>query len=271
MPTGWRRAGQLTRDVRRATSWLGEDLDRAEEVFGASDGWFKLQLCGPWTWAAQVESGAGQPCLRDEGFRTDLAEAWREASAGHLRELASRLPRRGLVLQVDEPSLPAVLDGRIATASGFSRVPAVGASEAAELLRRALGTLKAPVVLHCCDSFPFEVARAAGVAGVSFDCAPRLADQPDPMLAADAGDQLAVAFEAGVRIMAGVVPVTGPADAESAWLRLRELWRRSDIGDAALRQLAVSPACGLAGTSPVGARAALAAAAEVARRCADAG
>lgn len=270
VPTGWRRGGQLTRETRRAASWLGEDLDRAQEVLGGSEGSFKLQVCGPWTWMAGVESGAGQPLLRDEGFRGDLADAWGEAVAQHVRNVSARLPGRRLVLQVDEPMLPAVLDGRISTASGFGSLAAVGEPEAAQLLRRAAESLAAPVVLHCCDAFPFGVAAAAGVHGISWDCAPRPAGGTDPSLAGDGAEHVAAAFEAGVRIVLGAVPATGPVDVPACWAAVQELWRRTGLAPHALSDAGVSPACGLAGATLPSARAALSAAVELRRRCADA-
>jgi hypothetical protein len=268
VPTGWARRGQGNADLRRAASWLGEDLDRAEEVFGSSEGSFKAQLCGPWSWAASVESAAGQPLLRDAGFVADLCEAWAEAAAAHMAELQRRLPRRSLILQVDEPRLPAVLDGRIATASGLGTVSAVGSNEAAAALRRSLAPVAVATVLHCCDSYPFEVAAAARFDGISWDCAPAPGrdDATDPRLSAQVSDAVAAAAESGVRLVAGVVPSVGPADADASWHRLRELWRRTGIAEAALAEVAVSPACGLAGQSPAGARRSLATAAEVARR-----
>lgn len=268
VPTGWVRRGQGNADMRRATSWFGEDLDRAEEVFGSSDGWFKVQMCGPWTWAASVESGSGQPQLRDAGFVADLCDAWAQAAAAHLADVRRRLPRRSVVLQVDEPRLPAVLAGRIATASGFGTVTAVGPNEASAALRRCIERLPAATVMHCCDRFPFDVAAAAGFAGVSWDSAPAPGrdEGSDPRLSRETCDSVAATFESGIRLLAGVVAAVGVADADASWRRLTALWRRTGLPDAALAEVAVSPACGLAGQSPAGARRALAAAADVARR-----
>lgn len=268
VPTGWARRGQGNADMRRAASWLREDLDRAEEVFGSSDGSFKVQVCGPWTWAASVESTSGQPLLRDAGFVADLSEAWAEAAALHVAEVQRRLPRRTVVLQVDEPRLPAVLDGRIATASGFGTIAAVGPGEASLALQRSIDGLGVATVLHCCDSYPFQVAEGAGFSGISWDSAPAADrdDATDPRLAAGTCDRVAAAAESGTRLVVGVVASVGRADADASWRRLQELWRRTGLAEAALADVAVSPACGLAGQSPAGARRALAAATELARR-----
>lgn len=269
VPTGWRRAGQVTRDLRRAGGWLAEDLDRAEQLFGDSGGAFKTQLCGPWTWAALVEGGGGQPVLRDRAFVTDLATAWAEAAGHQLADLRRRLPGRRLLVQVDEPMLPAVLEGRISTASGLERLPAVSADDAAAVLRAAVGSLPAPVVLHCCDIFPFAVARAAGVSAVSWDLSPAPDPGRDPRLAPAVVDDVAATAEAGLGLLLGVVPSTGALSEAASWRQVDELWRRTGLPRARLADVGISPSCGLAGATPVHARAALALSQRLASRCRD--
>ena len=122
VPTGWRRCGQIGPDMRRARSWLGEDLDRLEQVLGSSSGTVKVQMCGPWTWAASVEDGSGRRLVRDDGFVADLADAMAHAATTHVAEVARRLPGRRVILQIDEPTLPSVLAGDIPTASGLGRL-----------------------------------------------------------------------------------------------------------------------------------------------------
>lgn len=258
-PTGWRFAGGGTHQVRRALSWLGEDLDRCEEVFGSSHGWFKVQLCGPWTMAAAVEAPSGGPALKDAGLVADIGAALAEAAALHIADVSRRLSARTVLLQIDEPALPAVLSGRIESASGFAMLPAVGAGEAARLLRHVRESAAVAAILHCCAEFPFDAARAAGFPGFSWD----LALTPDPV------DPVAEAFEAGIRLVVGVVPTSGPADLEADWRRLARFWRRTGFAESGLAELALSPACGLAGASPQQARAALVETAALAARAAE--
>jgi hypothetical protein len=261
--TGWRLASGPTRETRRALSWLGEDLDRCEEVFGSSAGWFKLQLCGPWTLARAVEAPKGGPALRDRGLVAELAGALAQAAADHVADARRRLPGRKVVLQIDEPSLPAVLSGAVGTASGMSRLPAVPPGDAAALLARVRRAADAASILHCCAEFPFATAASAGFDGLSFD----LRHTPEPP------DPVAAAFEAGTRLVLGAVPTSAdpavPGSADRRWARVVELWRRTGLRPADLARLAFSPACGLAGASPASARDALSAAADLARRAAS--
>jgi len=102
------------------------------------------------------------------------------------------------------------------------------------------------------------------------------------LLRRDEEDGLAESVEAGLGILAGVVPATAPSSAERDGARPPEpavtarrvvdLWRRmgwpatSGAGrDDVVRQVVLTPACGLAGASPGYARAALAHCREAAR------
>src|SRR4051794_14433081 len=64
-PSGWRFAGHAGRDVRRAVSYLGQDLDALEERGQGYAGALKVQAAGPWTLAATVELAYGDKALRD--------------------------------------------------------------------------------------------------------------------------------------------------------------------------------------------------------------
>lgn len=252
----WQISGQVGPDMRRARSWLGEDCDRLEQALGASEGFVKTQVCGPWTWAAAVEDRAGRRLVRDESFVTDLTHALSEAIVMHVADLRRRLPGREVIVQIDEPGLPAVLDGRIPTASGMGRLAAVPAARAAAHVRDIVATVPAPVIMHCCDTYPFGVAAAADVAGVSWD----LVQGADP-------DAVAECFEAGRRLFVGAVGTGDTAAASHD--RFAALWQRTGLGTTAAAEVGITPSCGLVGESPAGARAALAAAVEVRRRLAD--
>ena len=246
-PTGWRLSGSETAPMRRALSWLGEDLDRAEEVFGDSEGAFKVQLCGPWTLVAQIEGLRGGPALRDAGLVADVVAGLVVTAAEHVAQVRRRLPNRQVVLQLDEPLLPAVVSGAIQSASGFTSLPEVPAAEAATALQRIVEAVDVPVILHCCAQYPFEVAAAAGVAGVSWD----LALTPHPV------DPVAAAFEAGTQLIIGAVPTMAAIDRDVAWGRVAELWRRAGFAETELARVTFSPSCGLAGAPDGTGRAAL--------------
>ena len=62
--------------------------------------------------------------LADHGAVWDLAQSLAEGLVQHVANMQRRLPHTTIVLQLDEPSLPAVLAARIRTASGFGNLRA---------------------------------------------------------------------------------------------------------------------------------------------------
>ncbi|MGW2255065.1 methionine synthase [Kitasatospora sp. NPDC001660] len=263
-PSGWRFADRPGRDTRRAHSWLGEDLDALEEFTQGHRGALKVQAVGPWTLAASIELKHGEKALADRGACRDIAESLTEGLRRHLAEVRKRVPGAEVVLQLDEPSLPAVLAGAVKTASGFQRLRAVDRQVAEEQLRELIRALDAPVIVHCCaPEVPIPLLRRAGVAGVSLDFS---------LLTERADDDLGEAVEAGTTILAGVVPsadqeVSDPAGSVQG---VRTLWRRLGFAPELLgRRVLVTPTCGLAGASPAYARKALLLAARAAQSLVD--
>lgn len=251
-PSGWRFTDRPGRDTRRAHSWLGEDLDALEEFTQGYEGALKVQAVGPWTLAASVELKHGEKALADPGACRDIAGSLTEGLRRHLADVRRRIPGAQVVLQLDEPSLPAVLAGSVRTASGFQRLRAVDRQVAEEQLRELVRALDAPVVVHsCAPGVPIPLLRRAGVAGVSLDFS-LLTERDD--------DDLGEAVEAGTAILAGVVPSTdrGVSDPAGSVQGVRTLWRRLGFAPDLLgRRVLVTPTCGLAGASPAYARTAL--------------
>ncbi len=106
-PRGWRLAGRPGRDLRRAQSLLARDLDALEEVADGYAGVLKISACGPWTMAATIELARSQePVLADRGAVGDLTASLAEGVAGHVAEVAARVPGARLLLQLDEPPCP---------------------------------------------------------------------------------------------------------------------------------------------------------------------
>jgi methionine synthase II (cobalamin-independent) len=267
-PSGWRFGDRPGRDTKRARSWLGEDLDALEEFAQGYEGPLKVQAVGPWTMAASVELRNGEAALGDPGACRDLAASLAEGVTAHLDDLRRRLPGARLVLQLDEPSITAVLLGHVKTASGYSAHRAVDRAVVEGTLREviaAVGTAgDVPVVVHsCAPDVPFALLRRAGASGVSFDF---------DLLTERDWDAFGEAAEAGAALFAGVVPgkdapLSDPAGSVSG---VRALWRRLGLAPGALgSSVAVTPACGLAGASPAYARAALAHCAKAARSLVD--
>ncbi|MEI6361670.1 MAG: methionine synthase [Actinomycetes bacterium] len=263
-PAGWRLTSAPGRQMRQAWSMLGEDLDALEEQTRGYTGPVKVQVVGPWTLAAALELRTGERALRDELAVRDIAQGLAEAIDVHVADVRRRLPKASaVVVQLDEPALPAVLEGRIGTASGLSTYRAVDGQDAERVLRQVIqGRGDAVVGVHCCDpGIPVDLLRTSGAAFVSLDLVPveneRTLDDP-----------LGRAFEAGLGILAGCVPSTGvgPLGDAQASAPLRALLHRLGLEDPTwLDQVAITPSCGMAGASPAWVRTALAACTAVGR------
>ncbi|MFG1809756.1 methionine synthase [Streptomyces sp. NPDC049040] len=263
-PSGWRFGDRPGRDSKRARSWLGEDLDAVEEFTQGYDGLLKVQAVGPWTLAASVETRHGEAALRDPGACRDLAGSLTEGLTAHLADVRRRVPGATVVLQLDEPSLTAVLHGRIRTASGYRTYRAVDRAVIESALRELIAAAGVPVTVHsCAPDVPFALLRRAGVAGISFDF---------DLLTESDWDEFGEAVEAGTALFAGVVPgKDAPLSDPAGSVRgVRALWRRLGLAPGALgSSVAVTPSCGLAGASPAYARAALVHCAKAARSLVD--
>jgi methionine synthase II (cobalamin-independent) len=258
-PAGWRltgHSGPVGIDHRRARSLLAQDLDTVEELSQGWSGAFKIQVTGPWTLSATVERPRGDRVLADRGARHELAEALAEGLRDHVADVQRRIPDARLVVQVDEPALPAVLAGRVPTASGFHRhrsVDAPGASPALEWVFAAVTGSGATPVAHCCAAeAPVGLLTRAGAAGVSVDL---------DALAPAAYDDLAGLLEADGPVHLGVVPTSAPASPLSDRSVTERVLRFLDmlgLDPQGASSLVVTPACGLAGADPSWARQALA-------------
>jgi methionine synthase II (cobalamin-independent) len=252
-PAGWRLGAGSGSDLRRARSVLAQDLDIAEELLAEHTGPLKVQVTGPLTLTAQVEQARGDKLVADHGARREVAESLAEGLATHIADVRRRFSwAEQVVVQVDEPSLAAVIGGGIPTASGFGRHRTVHPPEADALLRRVVDAITAagarPVVHSCAADVPLALLAGAGFTAVSFDLG--LAN-PD--------DSWSEAFEAGTDVWPGVVPSVD-ADVTDADLgrRVERFFTRLGFDeDAYASRTVVTPTCGLAGASPAWARRAL--------------
>jgi methionine synthase II (cobalamin-independent) len=277
---GWRLAEHPGRDVARARTMLSSDLDVMEEALDGFRGPLKVQLCGPWTLAATLELPRTlNVAIADPGAVADLTASLAEGAAAHAAEVAKRVPGARIVVQFDEPALSAVAGGEVPTASGLSRLRPVEAETLRERLAQVIASTGKYTVVHSCSTaVPFGIIRAAGADALSFDLSQlRRGDE----------DLVAEAAEAGLGLLTGVMPAvpapdtgtarptegrrarTGPGDgsaeARQAAERVIRLWRRLGLPlETCPEQAVITPACGLAGSSPERARAAL-------TRCREAG
>ncbi|GAA4992555.1 methionine synthase [Actinopolymorpha pittospori] len=285
-PSGWRLTAGEGLDQRRARSVLAQDLDALEELTQGYAGPLKLQVTGPWTLAASLERPRGGRVVGDYGARRDVSQSLTEGLAAHIAGVRRRVPGAEVVVQLDEPSLPAVLRGSVPTASGFSRYRPIEESEGTELLRGMIERISAeqalPVVHSCAAGVPFELLRRAGARGLSFDLA---------MLGEADLEPLATAVEDGVALLVGAVPAVrpeepptraaangrgprpaGPPGSNDAEVTrtVQSFWRRMGFAaDEAANGAVVTPSCGLAGADPGWARTAMTLARTAAAHLAD--
>lgn len=246
-PAGWRLVPRAGIDQQRAQEFLARDLDALHDQAEGYVGPLKLQAAGPWTLAASLERTRGERAVVDPGARRDLAQSLTEGLAGHVAAVAARVPGAQLVVQLDEPSVPAVLQGGLPTATGFGRLSAVPDEDVERELRAVVEALPVPVLVHCCaPRMPLALFRSAGAAGLSFDLS----------LVQDL-DAVGEAVDAGVHLLAGVVPGTDARlpEAKATASRAEGWWR--ELGFAAEQlpdAVTLTPSCGLAGATPAYAR-----------------
>jgi methionine synthase II (cobalamin-independent) len=269
VPRGYRIAPGRSSVVRRAVSLLGEDVDALEEAWETaglrgSGRPVKVQAPGPITLAAQLELGNGHRAITDSGALRDLAESLAEGVAGHRADVARRLDTEVLV-QFDEPLLPAALAGRLTGVTGMTPVHPVDEAVATELLDECAARVGGPVSLHsCAPDLPWKVLQRSALRAVSVDVT---------TLTPTDLDGVGEFVDSGRVVQLGVLPAVEPerhptlnevAKAASS-ITDRLGFERSVLAD----RIGITPACGLAGATPGWARAAVALAQQVADRFAE--
>ncbi|MEJ3654316.1 methionine synthase [Actinomycetes bacterium KLBMP 9759] len=271
-PSGYRVTDRPGRDHRRAVDLLRGDLDAFEEACDpVRPEWVKVQAAGPWSLAATVELHTGHRVLTDHGAVREFTASLTEGLRQHVVEVAARTGA-SVVLQLDEPALPAVIAGTIPTPSGYGTVRAVAETDAQDALRDLVAALGVPVVVHCCaDEPPVRLLNGIGAAGISIDATrPAVAGRTAVPAALDA---LGETWDAGTPLLLGIVPALDPGRpvaAPALATRVFELADRLGFDRHRLTELAVpTPTCGLAGATPSWARQAMALCAELAKAFAD--
>ena len=254
-PMGWRFVDRPGRDSHRTSGLLREDLDELAEAFEGYEGDLKVQIAGPWTLASSIWLHRGERSVVDAGATRDVIASLAEGLRVHLGEVAQLVPKAELVVQIDEPSLPSVLAGRLPTASGFGRIRAIDPTIAAQGLRDVVAAAAGRhTVVHCCaPDVPMVLLRDTGVTAVSVDIS---------LLTPKGWESLAATVESGVDLWAGVIPTDGTLASVQAGSQasvtdvigpLVEAWRRVGLPLSDLSRVTLTPACGLAGLTPSGA------------------
>ena len=265
VPRGYRIAAGRGAVTRRASSLLGEDVDALEEAWEkaglrGSARTVKVQAPGPITLAAQLELSGGHRAITDSGALRDLAGSLAEGVAVHRAEVARRLETT-VIVQFDEPLLPAALAGRLTGVTGLSSVHPVDDAVATALLDQCMATVGGEVVLHSCASgLPWKALQRSTLHAVSVDVS---------TLAAADLDGIGEFVESARTVMLGVVPSTPPAalpSAEEVAKAAAAVTDRLGFSRSVLRErVGITPACGLAGATPEWARLAI----ELAQTAAD--
>ncbi len=246
-PAGWRFVERPGHDAHRTAALWRQDLDELAEVFDGYEGPLKVQCAGPWTLAAGIELQRGEKALSDQGALRDLVGSLAEGVRRHLEDVRRLVPGAALVLQLDEPSLPAVLAGRLPTASGYGNLRPVDPQVAMTGLREVLAAAADDevTVLHCCDpGIPLPLLRATGVRAIALDVT---------AITPARWESVAATVEEGVALWAGCLPTDGTGTAKSAAGLVARGWHEAGMPDRGLGDLTASPTCGLAGLTPQGA------------------
>lgn len=270
VPSGYRVTARPGRDARRGADLLARDLDAFQDVLDTTNNrpeLVKIQLAGPWTLTAGIELVRGHRVLTDPGALREFTESLAEGLTSHVAEVAARTGAKVLV-QLDEPTMGAVLAGSLPTPSGLGTVAPVAAAEARDVLAAVIDAARSatgqPVAVHsCARQPPLGVFRDAGADIVSFDVT----------LAAGAPtefwDEIGQTWDSGTTLFLGLVPAVDPAspvtllDVAKPALRMADRlgFPRTWLADRALP----TPTCGLAGATASWARRALTLTAELGR------
>ncbi|PRZ43448.1 cobalamin-independent methionine synthase catalytic subunit [Antricoccus suffuscus] len=240
--SGWRIVPRAGLDWRRTKDLWARDLDALQVAADGYDGPLKIQVAGPWTLTASVELASGHRIQTDHGALRDVHESLSEGIAGLVTEVAARCPQAQLIVQLDEPSLPAVLAGDLPTASGFGRLDPIDEPTLEQGLARTISTIGVPVLVHsCAPKPPLVMLKRAGATGVAIDLA---------LVTEAQYDELGEALDGDFVLYGGVFGVAevGPKTIDRTAQRIRRLARHIGMsGEGVRTQLGLSTACGLTG------------------------
>jgi methionine synthase II (cobalamin-independent) len=266
VPRGYRVANGRSSAARRAVSLLDEDIDALEEAWekaGLRGGsrTVKVQAPGPITLAAHLELSGGHRAITDAGALRDLAGSLAEGMAVHRAQLEKRL-ETPVVVQFDEPSLPAALEGRLTGVTSLMPVHPVDESVAIGLLDDCVSVVGSEVALHSCAAgLPWKALQRSSIRALSIDVGTLTAADLDGV-----GDFV----DSGRTVMLGVVastaPEVRPSAEEVAKAAVAVTDRLGFARSVARQRIGITPACGLAGATPQWARTAV----ELAQKAADA-
>jgi hypothetical protein len=236
----WRFVSRGGRDEQRARTALTTDLDAMEEVASSHAGPLKVRIVGPWTMAASIDLARGEKALADPGAVRDIAASLAEGLTGHLADIRRRLPGVSkLVVQVDEPLLPAVIAGELSTASGWGKIRSYEPAVVEDGLRQVLEPTSGDAGVWLGSArLDGELLRRAGAGFIGLDVA--VLDTVDE-------DEIGEAIDAGVGLLIACVPLEAERnDPRPVMEPATSLWKRLGFRmDQLPRTVAVTPVEGL--------------------------
>ncbi|MFY9766707.1 MAG: methionine synthase, partial [Mycobacterium sp.] len=257
VPRGYRVAARPGAVTRRAASLLDEDIDALEEAWETaglrgSGRPVKVQAPGPITLAAELELANGHRAITDLRAVHDIAASLAEGVAAHRASVSRRLDTP-VVVQFDEPSLPAAVAGRLTGVTALSPVAPIDETLATTMLDICAAAAGAEVSVHCCGTaLPWKALQRSNISAVSVDAS--------TLDAADL-DAIAEFVESGRAIVLGVVSSSTPARrpaVEEVAAEVVAVTDRLGFTRTALRdRIGITPACGLAAATPQWARTAI--------------
>lgn len=252
-PSGWRLVDHPGRDSGRADAFWRQDGDELAEAYDGYVGPLKVSFTGPWTLAANVRLARGERVVGDPGAARDVAQSAAEGYGAEFDRLRALVPGATWVVQIDEPSLPSVLAGRLPTSSGYGVHRAVDEEVATRTLKdfvefvaSAAGgeAARERIVMHCCaPDVPLGMLREAGADAVSLDVG---------LLTQSGWEKVAAHLETGLGFWAGLpvpsaIPVTGKVSGADLVRPVERAWQALGLGAEPVSRLTLTPACGLAG------------------------
>ncbi len=168
-PSGWRIVDKAGADERRSQGAMSHSVDAFHEIFDGFEGRIKIQVAGPLTLAALLETSRAGAILSDEIATKDVAQSLAYGVELMVADLRRRLPGvTSIVVQLDEPLITQIMRGAIKSASGFGRIRIPSQDEVISLI--ALFARDNELVMHsCAESVPIELIGRTAVNALSLD------------------------------------------------------------------------------------------------------
>ena len=235
---------------------LREDLDELAEAYEGYVGPLKVQVAGPWTLAASLRLTRGERLVADPGAVADLAASLADGIRAHVADVAG---------SCRAPTSSSSSTSRRCPRSSRARCPrpraSAGCVPSTRRSRRGLEAVLAahdgPTVVHCCHRR--RRCRCCGPPARARSALDLTAATPARW------ESVAATLDGGTGLYAGCLPTDGSGTDTAARALVLEGssapgWRPTRCAGSS------SPACGLAGLTPEGARDVLRSALDTARR-----